>query len=219
MSSVNAKSVSKKKAIRTAVITRLVVGAILTAMSVVLMYLEVSLTVLFIPPFLKFDFSEVPVLVGSFALGPFYAVIIELLKNLIHLPVSSTAGIGELSNFLVDSVFVFTAGFIYKRSKTRKTALIAMLIGTLALTVSAVPINWFINLPLYEKVLHFSTEAVVGMSNEVNPLVKDKLTLILWVFIPFNIFKGIVVSFITFWIYKPISNLITRTSEKVSKKG
>ena len=217
--SVNAKSVNTKRAVRSAIITRLVVGAILTAMSVVLMYLEIPLTALFIPSFLKFDFSEVPILVGAFALGPVYAVIMEFLKNLIHLPATGTMGIGELSNFLVDSVFVFTAGFIYKRNKTRKNALIAMLVGTLALTLSAIPINWFINLPLYGKVLHFTTEAIVGMSSAVNPLIKDKLTLILWAFIPFNLFKGIVVSFITFWIYKPISNLIAKTSAKVSKKG
>ena len=90
---------------RKRMIRRITSAAILTAMAVVLMYLEIALP--FMPPFLKFDFSEIPVLVGSFALGPVYGVIIELLKNLIHLPVSATSGIGEMSNFLTGSIYVF----------------------------------------------------------------------------------------------------------------
>ena len=73
---------------------KIAVTAIFTAMAVVLMYLEFSLP--FVPPFLKFDFSELPVLIGSFALGPVYGIVIELLKNLIHLPVTATAGIGSI---------------------------------------------------------------------------------------------------------------------------
>ncbi|MBO7450516.1 MAG: ECF transporter S component [Clostridiales bacterium] len=212
--SVNAKSIQKSRDIRSAIIRRIVVSAILTAMAAVLMFLEVPLTALFIPSFLKFDFSEIPVLVGAFALGPLYGVLIEFLKNLIHLPVTGTSGVGELSNFLVGSMFVFTAGSIYKKMRTRKGALIALICGTLLFTLAAIPLNWFLNLPLYEKLCNLPTGVIIEWSNAVNPLIKDKLTLILWAFIPFNLFKGIVVSAITFAIYKPISNLINRTYKK-----
>ena len=193
---------------RKAMITKITSTAVLTAMAVVLMYLEFNLP--FMPPFLKFDFSEVPVLVGSFALGPVYGIIIGLLKNLIHLPVTGTAGIGEASNFLTGSIYVFSAGWIYKKHRTRKGAVVAMAIGTLALAAIACPLNFFVTLPLYGSVLNFSTEAIVGMSSAVNPYITSKMSLILWGFLPFNLFKGLVVSFITFWIYKPISNMIHR---------
>ena len=95
--------IADSKTRRKAMIRRITVTAILTAMAFVLMYLEVPLPLM--PPFLKFDFSEIPVLVGAFALGPVWGIVIELLKNLIHLPFTGTAGIGELSNFITGSLF------------------------------------------------------------------------------------------------------------------
>ena len=203
--------IADSKARRKAMIRRITVTAILTAMAFVLMYLEVPLP--FMPPFLKFDFSEIPVLVGAFALGPVWGIVIELFKNLIHLPFTATAGIGELSNFVTGSIFVGFSGLVYLKLHTRKGAAVSMAIGTLTLAVIAVPINAFITLPLYGSVMNFSTEAIVGMSSAVNPLIKDKLTLLLFAFVPFNLFKGIVVSVFTFFIYKPVSKLIHKTRE------
>ena len=193
---------------RKAMITKLTSTAILSAMAVILMYLEFNLP--FMPTFLKFDFSELPVLVGAYALGPWYGVLIELLKNRIHLPATGTAGIGEASNFLTGSIYVFTAGAIYKKNRTRKGAIISMAIATLALGIIACPLNYFVTLPLYGKVLNFPMEAIVGSASSVNPMVSSKISLIFWVFLPFNLFKGTVISFFTFWIYKPISNMIHR---------
>ena len=203
-----------KDSIRSSRVTtrKIAVTGIFTAMAVVLMYLEFSVP--FMPPFLKFDFSELPVLVGSFALGPAYGIVIELLKNLIHLPVTATSGIGEMSNFITGSIYVFAAGKFYEKHRTRKGAIISMLIATLMLGIIAVPFNYFITLPLYGSVLNFSTEAIVGMSAAVNPMITDKTSLVLWAFLPFNLFKGLVIGFITFWIYKPISNLINSTYKK-----
>jgi riboflavin transporter FmnP len=166
------------------------------------------------PVFLKFDFAELPALIGAFALGPVWAVVIELLKNLIHLPVTQTMGIGELSNFVTGVIYVVTAGLIYKKIRTRKGAAISMVASTIALAVIAVPVNAFITLPLYASAMGFSTEAIIGMCTEVNPLVKDKLSLLLAVFVPFNLFKGIVVGLITFFVYKPISKLINKTYDE-----
>lgn len=208
------KALSNARGKQIAMTRRITVSAILTAMAVVLMYLEVQLP--FMPPFLKFDFSEIPVLVGAFALGPINAVIIELLKNLIHLPATGTMGIGEVSNFLTGSVFVLTAGFIYKKLLSRKGAVISMVIATVVLTAVACPLNYFVNIPLYGSVLGLPLEAIIGMSQAVNPYITSKITLILWAFLPFNIFKGIVVGFITFWIYKPVSKLIRKTRSQTS---
>ena len=197
---------------RKAMITKLTSTAILSAMAVLLMYLEFNLP--FMPGFLKFDFSELPVLIGAYALGPWYGVLIELLKNLIHLPATGTAGIGEASNFITGSIYVFIAGWIYTKNRTRKGAIISMAVATLALGLIACPLNYFITLPLYGSVLGFPMEAIVGMASAVNPMVSSKISLIFWVFLPFNLFKGLVISFLAFWVYKPISNIIHRIYSK-----
>ena len=180
------------------------------------MYLEIPLP--FMPVFLKFDFAELPVLIGTFALGPVWGIVIELLKNLIHLPVTQTMGIGELSNFVTGVIYVATAGLIYRKFRTRKGAAASMGIATLALALIAVPVNAFITLPLYGSVMGFPMEAIIGMSAEVNPLVKDKISLLFAVFVPFNLFKGIVVGLITFLVYKPISKLINKTYDETHAK-
>ena len=197
---------------RRRVIVRITTTAIFTALAVVLMFLEVPLPLM--PPFLKFDFSEIPVLVATFALGPIYGIIIELLKNLIHLPWTGTMAIGEMSNFITGSIFVGTAGLIYRKHRTRKGAVISMIAATLALAVIAVPVNAFINLPLYASVLGMSMESILGWTQTVNPAIDSELKLLLLGFVPFNLFKGTVVSLITFFVYKPISKLINSVYEK-----
>ena len=176
------------------------------------MFLEIPLPLM--PPFLKFDFSEVPVLIATFALGPVYGIIIELLKNLIHLPWTGTMAIGEMSNFITGSIFVGTAGLIYRKNRTRKGAVASMALATLALAVIAVPVNAFINLPLYASVLGQSLEDILAWTQTVNPAIDTELKLLLIGFVPFNLFKGTVVSLITFFVYKPISKLINSFYEK-----
>ena len=185
-------------------------------MAVLLMYLEIPLP--FMPVFLKFDFAELPVLIGAFALGPVWGIVIELLKNLIHLPVTQTMGIGELSNFITGVIYVGTAGLIYRKLRTKKGAAISMVISTLVLAIVAIPVNAFITLPLYGSAMGFPLEAIIGMSAGVNPLVKDKISLLLAVFVPFNLFKGTVVGLITFFVYKPISKLINRKYDETHIK-
>ena len=201
---------------RTIMIRRIAACAILTAMAVLLMYLEIPLP--FMPVFLKFDFAELPVLIGAFALGPVWGIVIELLKNLIHLPVTQTAGIGELSNFITGVIYVGTAGLIYRKFRTRKGAAASMAIATLVLAAVSVPVNAFITLPLYGSVMNFPLEVILSMSAEANPLVKDKISLLLAVFVPFNLFKGTVVGLITFFVYKPISKLINKTYDETHAK-
>ena len=201
---------------RKIMIRRIAACAILSAMAVLLMYLEVPLP--FMPVFLKFDFSELPVLIGAFALGPVWGVVIELLKNLIHLPVTQTMGIGELSNFISGVIYVGTAGLIYRKFRTKKGAAISMVISTLVLAAVSIPVNAFITLPLYGTAMGFPMEAIIETSAKANPLVKDKISLLLAVFVPFNLFKGTVVGLITFFVYKPISKLINKTYDKTHQK-
>ncbi len=197
---------------RKRMLLRMAVCAILTSLAVILMYLEFPLP--FMPPFLKFDFSELPVLFGTFALGPVWGIVIELLKNLIHLPVTGTMGIGEVSNFITGAIFVGTAGLIYRSKRNRPGVALSVVIATFALAAIAVPVNAFITLPLYGSAMGFPTEAIIGMCTEINPLVKDKMSLLLAVFVPFNLIKGFGVGLWAFLIYLPLKNFINKIYDK-----
>lgn len=180
--------------------------ALLSALAAILMFIETALP--FMPPFLKLDMSEIPVLLGAFAFGPGSAVIIELIKNLIHLPFTQTAGVGELANFLAGSMFAGTAGAVYHFMKNRRGAVIAMLAGVAAMTVFTSLFNYYFMLDFYSRFYGMPMDAIVGMSAAVNMYVKDVKSLIVYAFIPFNIFKGLVASGFTAMIYKSVSPLL-----------
>jgi len=180
--------------------------AILSAAAYILMFME--FTPPFVPVFLKMDFSEIPVLLGAFAFGPLSAVMIELIKNLLHLPMTATAGVGELANFLAGSLFAGTAGIIYRYMKNRKGAIIAMAAGTLAMTVFSSMFNYFFMIDFYSHLYGMPMDTIIGMSSAVNYYVTDLKSMILWAFLPFNLVKGIAVSAFTGLIYKPLSPIL-----------
>lgn len=192
----------------TANVSYLVKIAMLSALAYAIMFLEFAIPIF--PSFLKMDFSDLIPLIGSLALGPLAGILIELIKNLLHLLTTHTGGVGELANFIVGSAFVATAGLIYFRNKTRKGAIVALLVSILAMIVAGALVNYFITVPLYAIVLNFSTEAIVGMSAKVIPAIHDKLTLILFAFCPFNLIKGVVLTLITIPLYKKVSPLLHR---------
>ncbi len=130
-------------------ITKLTITAMLAAVAVVLQYLEFGVPL--VPAFLKMDLSDIPELIGAFIIGPFGGALIALLKNLIHLPATQTAGVGELANFLLGAVFSLTAGAIYKRNKTKKSAILACFCGTFAMAAVSFPINLWIVYPLRKR--------------------------------------------------------------------
>jgi len=184
-------------------------AGLLAAGAILLMYLELVLP--FMPTFLKFDFSEIVVLLAAFSMGPLTAVLIELVKNLAHLPTTGTGGVGELANFVIGSAFVGTAGLIYRNMKSRRGAFIAMGSGTLVMTLFACVINYFIMIPFYVEVVGFPLPAIIEATQKVgNTLVTSLETLILFVFVPFNLFKGLIVSLIVAIIYKRVSPILHR---------
>lgn len=182
---------------------------ILSAVAIVLMYLEFSVPLM--PGFLKFDFSGIAVLLATFSMGPLTGILVELIKNLAHLPASGTMYVGELANFIVGSLFVGTAGLIYRLHKSRRNAYIGMAAGTLVMTIGASFINYFIMVPFYLSVMGFTMEAIVNMSQVAgNTMVTDLRSLIIWVFVPFNLVKGAVISVLVGLIYKRVSPLLHR---------
>ena len=189
---------------------KVAITGIFAAVAIVLMYLEIPLPLM--PSFLKFDFSEIPVLIIGFALGPISAVVVELIKNLAHYPVSQSAGVGEIANFVMGCALVVPASVIYRLVKSRTGAIVGMITGTLTMTVVACVGNYFVMIPFYANVMGFPVAAIVGMAQSVgNKMVTDLWTLILFVFAPFNLFKGLVVSIIVLLVYKKISHLLHKT--------
>ncbi|MBN2557208.1 MAG: ECF transporter S component [Clostridia bacterium] len=184
----------------------LVKVAMLSAVASVLMFLE--MTIPFVPPFLKLDFSDIPALLAGFSLGPLAGAAVVLIKNLVHALTSWSFLVGELANFLIGISFVLPAAFIYRKHKNKKNAIIGMAVGGATMTVAAGLLNYFILIPLYATVLNFPVEAIIGMSNEVNKYIVDLKTLVLIGITPFNIFKAFVNILITALIYKRLSPLL-----------
>ncbi len=198
--------------------TKLAVTGMLTALAIVLQYIEFPVPML-VPPFLKMDFSDLPELIAAFVIGPVWGVAVCFLKNLIHIPFGSTGGVGELSNFLLGAVFALTAGLIYQRNKTKKTALLACGLGSLAMAVFSFPINYFIVYPVYSNLWFGGNMGlIVDMYKLILPF-SDSLEKCLVIFnVPFTLVKAIIVSIIAMLIYKPLSRLVTRMDASFTKK-
>lgn len=181
--------------------------SILSAMALILSFIEFPLPIF--PDFLKLDISDVPAILGAFAVGPLAGVMVELMKNILHMIFKGgTAGIGEMANFIVGASFVVTSGIIYKQGKSRKSALLGVVAGTIVMGVVASLGNYFVFLPLYEKILNFPINAVVGIAKKVNPAVVNLNTLIVYSILPFNIIKGLMLSIIVFLVYKRVSPIL-----------
>ncbi len=183
----------------------LAIVGMLSAVAVVLMAFEIPLP--FAPVFYKIDFSEVPVLIGCFTMGPLAGAAIELLKNLLHVVISGTqtAGVGEVANFLIGCAFIVPAGVIYHKKHTRRGALIGMASGTVLMPVIGGVLNAYVLLPVYAKAFGMPLDALVEMGTEVNGNITSVATLVLFAVTPFNLLKGVLVSLVVFLIYKKIS--------------
>ncbi len=175
--------------------------AILVAVASILFLIEIPVVA-----FYKLDLSNIPVLLGAFSMGPLAGVIILALKSVIGLLHSSSAGVGELADFLMGAAFVIPAALIYHRNKTRRTALIGMAVGTLCMVVAGVLSNKFIMLPFYMGAYHMDMDAILKFANVGG--VDSEWKLLLLITGPFNLLKGVVLSIVTGVIYKPLSPIL-----------
>ena len=178
--------------------------AMLSAIAAVLMIFEIQLP--FSPSFVKFDFSDLPVMLGGFLIGPFAGGIIAFMKILLHFLLNGTTSffVGDLSNLLLTLSFVLPASFIYQQKKTKKTAIQGLLVSIICTSLLAIIFNLFLIFPLYLKVLNLKMVDLINMIHVVNPLVKDVFTMIVFSLLPF---KYSIVSMITMLSYKKLSIL------------
>lgn len=190
---------TRKNYLRTITVT-----GILSALGAVLMVLEFPVP--FMPSFVKFDFSELPALLAAFSMGPVSGVAVCLVKNLIHLPFSSTGGVGELCNFLLGVCFVLPAGVLYRVRKNRRAALIGSIGGAAAMALCSLPLNYFVSYPVYTKFLPL--DAIIGMYQELLPGVNGLLQCLLIFNLPFTLLKGLADTLLVFLIYKRLSPIL-----------
>ncbi|NLL82609.1 MAG: ECF transporter S component [Tissierellia bacterium] len=185
--------------------------SVLSVISFLLMFFEFPIVWL-APSFMEFDISDLPALIGAFAMGPVAGVIIELIKNILNVVVkgTTTAVVGEVANFVVGSAFVFTAGLVYQRKKTFKNAVIGLVIGTIVMTAVISVANYYVMFPFYANLFGLPLEQIIEMGTAINGNIVDLKTMMVYAVVPFNLFKGIAVSALTILIYKRVSPLLHR---------
>ena len=184
--------------------------AMFSALGGVLMLPEIPL--FFAPGFYKMDLSELPVLMSTFYLGPVAGVLTELLKVVIKLLLkgTTTAYVGDFANFVVGCAFILPASIIYHHHKTRKTAIIGMVMGTLCLTVIGSAFNAFYLIPKFSVLFGLPLDQIVAMGTAVNSSITSVGTLVLFAVVPFNVLKGVVDSLLTYLLYKRVEHLLFR---------
>lgn len=175
----------------------------LSAIAFILMMFEFPIVPAF--PWLKIDLSDMPALMGAFAFGPIAGIAIELLKNVLNVLLmgTSTGGVGEFANFLIGVSFIVPASIIYKKFRTRTSAIFGMLLGTVSIIIIGILANVFILLPLY------------GMHMDS----KQLMSYILIGLIPINGLKAILNSGITLVLYKKLSKSIFKVDPMLTNRN
>ncbi len=192
---------SNRKSLSVQYMTRI---AILGALSAILFMIEIPVVA-----FYKLDLSTLPALLGAFSMGPLAGVAIIAIKDILGLLHSSSAFVGELADFVMSVAYVVPAAIIYKMKKSRKSALIGMSVATVVLIVVAVIVNWKIMIPFYIGAMpNGSMDMIVATANEAVSIVDSEWDVLLFVTAPFNLLKGVVLSVLTFLLYKRLSPLL-----------
>ena len=190
-------------------INKLVIMAMFSAVAAVLMYVEFPITFI-APAFYEMDLSEVPVMIGSFMLGPCAGVIMEAVKVLLKLVLkgTSTAFVGDFANFILGCALVVPASVLYHTKKTKKRAIIGLVTGGIVLIVSGVFLNALYLLPKYSQLYGMPVETFIKMGAAINPAISNIFTFVILAVAPFNLIKATVVGVITMLLYKYLSRLI-----------
>ena len=185
----------------------------LAAVATVLMLFEFPLP--FVPSFYKLDISEIPVLLGTFAMGPVAGVMTECIKILMNFVINgtTTGGVGEIANFLIGCSLCVPAGLIYQKMHTKKGAMIGLAAGTVFMTLIGCVLNAYILLPTYAAAFGMPLDTIVQMGHALNPAIDGVATFVILAVAPFSLIKGILVSAILLLIYKKVSPVLHRVNE------
>lgn len=203
--------------------TRIAVIAMFSAIAGVLYCVNIAITAAF-PSWLELNFSDIPVLIGTFTLGPVSGVAIVVVKILLKLVIkgTSTMFVGELADLLIGCALVLPAGFIYKKNRTFKGAIAAMAIGSVCSVAVSILFNWLIFVPYYVFIVFGGSWDVLvrGMNVLFPACTKETFyNYYLWISVlPFNLMRCLIAVLVTLPIYKRISNLINKLNAKLTPK-
>ena len=160
------------------------------------------------PGFYKLDFSELPVLLCGFFLGPSAAVATEGVKILLKLIIksTSTAFVGDFANFVVGCSFVLPAVIWYHVHKSRHSAVIGLIVGTLSMTVLGSAFNAVYLLPKFSVLFGLPMDQILAMGAQIHSSINSVSTFVMLCVAPLNLLKGAVVSVLTLLLYKKVAS-------------
>lgn len=185
---------------------RVSIIGICSALATVLHILDFPLIFL-APDFYKLDFSELPVMLCGFYLGPSAAVACEGIKILLKLLFkgTSTAFVGDFANFAVGCSLVLPAIVIYHIRKSRKSAIVGLIVGTVVLTIFGSAFNAIYLLPKFAQLYGIPLDVIIGMGSAIRASIQDVTTFVLLCVAPLNLIKGAMISVLTLLLYKRIA--------------
>lgn len=188
-------------------VNKTVIMAMLSAVAVILMYFDFPIPFI-APGFYKIDFSEIPVLIGSFMLGPCAGVIIEAVKVILHFCMkgTTTAFVGDFANFILGCMYVVPAAIIYHTKKTRKMAMISLIAGGVILVIAGMLLNAWYLLPKYSELYGIPLDVLIAMGTKVNASITDVFSFVALAVAPFNIIKALIDGIVTVILYKYLSH-------------
>ena len=191
---------------RTTKAKRICVIAVCSAIAAVLHMLDFPLLFL-APEFYKLDFSELPVMLCGFYMGPSAAVACEAVKILLKLLLkgTSTAFVGDFANFAVGCSLVLPAVIIYHIKKTRGGALLGLLVGTIVLTVFGSAFNAIYLLPKFSQLFGLPLDTIIAMGGKINGSIHSLQSFVLLAVAPLNLIKGAMISVLTLLLYKKVA--------------
>lgn len=188
-------------------VNKTVIMAMLSAIAVILMYFDFPIPFI-APGFYKIDFSEIPVLICSFMLGPCAGVIIEAVKVILHFCMkgTTTAFVGDFANFILGCMYVVPAAIIYHTKKTRKMAMISLIAGGVILVIAGMLLNAWYLLPKYSELYGIPLDVLIAMGTKVNASITDVFSFVALAVAPFNIIKALIDGIVTVILYKYLSH-------------
>ncbi len=215
------KYAQKKAGVKEKIFTtrKIAMIGMFSAIASILMLIEIPVG--FAPDFYKLDFSELPVLIGTYAFGPAAGIMIEFCKILLKLlfKSTSTAFVGELANFAVGCSFILPASIIYLFKKTKKTALAGCITGTLVMTIFGTAFNAIYLLPKFAQLYGMPLDMIIEMGTKINPLITNVTSFVIMAVAPLNLIKGASVSGITLLTYKKLSPILKADTYQVKVKS
>ena len=201
---------------KTTSIRKIAIMGMLTAVSATLMFFEMPLP--FMPPFLKLDISAVPILLAGFLFGPVEGCVIALLKAIIHVFSTQTAGVGELADFLITGSFAITGGLIYRIWHSKKGVAVASVASIVVITIVGALANWFVLLPFYAEA-YMPYDAIINACQALNPMITDLRGYILFGVVPFNLIKGTVIAALTVLLYGRLAGVLSVKKQPIVQKS